>query len=197
MNAKKKNRCGWAGEESMMLDYHDTEWGVPVHDDRELFEFLILEGAQAGLSWATILNRREGYREAFANFDVQTVAEFTESDFERLVQDKRIIRNKLKIRSAINNAQHFLEVQREFGSFSNYIWQFVDNKAIQNKFNTLSEIPASTPLSIEISKDLKKRGFNFVGPTICYAYMQSIGIVNDHITSCFRYRQIENLSETQ
>jgi DNA-3-methyladenine glycosylase I len=197
MNPKKTNRCGWAGEESMMLNYHDTEWGVPVHDDRELFEFLVLEGAQAGLSWSTILKRREGYRVVFANFDIQTVAKFTESDFERLVQDKRIIRNKLKIRSAINNAQHFLEVQREFGSFSNYIWQFVDNKAIQNKFNTLSEIPASTPLSVDISKDLKKRGFNFVGPTICYAYMQSIGIVNDHITSCFRYRQIENLSETQ
>ncbi|MHA2055865.1 MAG: DNA-3-methyladenine glycosylase I [Candidatus Hodarchaeales archaeon] len=194
MSSGKNNRCGWAGEESMMADYHDEEWGVPVYDDKELFEFLILEGAQAGLSWSTILKRRQGYRDAFVNFEVERVANFSESDFERLVQDKRIIRNKLKIKSAINNAQHFLEIQKEFGSFSNYIWQFVDNNAIQNEFSTLSEIPASTPLSNEMSKDLKKRGFSFVGPTICYAYMQSIGMVNDHITSCYRYNQIKALS---
>ncbi|MHA2174208.1 MAG: DNA-3-methyladenine glycosylase I [Candidatus Hodarchaeales archaeon] len=194
MSSGKNNRCGWAGEESMMVDYHDEEWGVPVYDDKELFEFLILEGAQAGLSWSTILKRRQGYRDAFVNFEVERVANFSESDFERLVQDKRIIRNKLKIKSAINNAQHFLEIQKEFGSFSNYIWQFVDNNAIQNEFSTLSEIPASTPLSNEMSKDLKKRGFSFVGPTICYAYMQSIGMVNDHITSCYRYNQIKALS---
>ena len=197
MNSKKKIRCGWVGEEPLMRDYHDNEWGVPVHDDRELFEFLILEGAQAGLSWSTILKRREGYQQVFANFDPQKVAKYSESDFERLVQDKRIIRNKLKIKSAINNARQFLEVQKEFGSFSNYIWQFVDNKAIQNEFSSLSEIPASTPLSIDISKDLKRRGFNFVGPTICYAFLQSVGIVNDHITSCYRYEQIKNISKNE
>ncbi len=197
MDRIKIIRCKWAGEELMMRDYHDTEWGVPVYDDRELFEFLILEGAQAGLSWSTILKRRQGYREAFENFDVNKIARYADSDLERLVQDERIIRNKLKIKSAINNAKHFLEVQKEFGSFSKYIWQFVNNEPIQNDFSKLSEIPATTPLSNEISKDMKKRGFNFIGPTICYALMQSIGMVNDHVISCYRYEQIKALSKKE
>jgi DNA-3-methyladenine glycosylase I len=190
---EKKYRCEWAGEGEQMRDYHDKEWGVPVHDDRELFELLILEGAQAGLSWATILKRREGYRKAFANFDVNKVAHFTEQDFDRLIEDKGIIRNKLKVKSAINNAQRFIEVQKEFGSFNKYIWSFVDYKPIENQFNSLSEIPASTSLSESISKDLKKRGFNFIGPTICYAFMQSIGMVNDHMVSCFCYDTIKKM----
>ena len=176
-----------------MRDYHDEEWGVPVHDDRELFELLILEGAQAGLSWATILKRREGYRIAFENFEVSKVAQFSEQDFNRLIIDEAIIRNKLKVRSAINNAKRFIEVQKEFTSFNKYIWSFVDQKPIHNGFTSLSEIPASTPLSETISKNLKKRGFNFIGPTICYAYMQSIGMVNDHVVSCFRYNPIKNM----
>ncbi len=190
---KRKYRCEWAGEEEQMRDYHDKEWGVPVHDDRELFELLILEGAQAGLSWATILKRREGYRKAFANFNVNKVAQFTEEDFDRLIEDKGIVRNKLKVKSAINNARRFIEVQKEFGTFNEFIWSFIDYKPINNQFKSLSEIPASTPLSEKISKDLKKRGFNFIGPTICYAYMQSIGMVNDHIVSCFCYNTISKL----
>jgi DNA-3-methyladenine glycosylase I len=186
-------RCEWAGEEQEMRDYHDKEWGVPVHDEQELFELLILEGAQAGLSWATILKRRKGYREAFANFEIPKVANFTEMDFFRLIEDERIIRNKLKVKSAINNAQRFLEVQNEFGSFNEFIWAFIGHKPIQNAFKSLLELPASTPLSEKISNDLKKRGFNFVGPTICYAYMQSIGMVNDHVVTCFRYNTIKNM----
>jgi DNA-3-methyladenine glycosylase I len=191
--SKNKTRCEWAGEEKLMREYHDKEWGVPVHDDRELFEFLILEGAQAGLSWATILKRRDGYRKAFAKFDVFKVAQFTDKDISNLIEDTGIIRNKLKINSAINNAKRFIEVQNEFNSFNNYVWSFVDHKPIQNNFNVLSDLPASTPLSEKISKDLKKRGFNFVGPTICYAYMQSIGMVNDHVVRCFRYNEIKDL----
>ncbi|PWI48719.1 DNA-3-methyladenine glycosylase I [Candidatus Heimdallarchaeota archaeon B3_Heim] len=176
-----------------MRNYHDEEWGVPVHDDRELFELLILEGAQAGLSWATILKRREGYRKAFVNFDINKVAQFSDKDFDHLIVNEAIIRNKLKVKSAINNAQRFIEVQNEFGSFNKYIWSFIDHKPIHNQFVSLSEIPASTPLSVRISKDLKKRGFNFIGPTICYAYMQSIGMVNDHVVNCFRYNTIKNM----
>ena len=190
MNQKEIKRCEWAGGDPLMRAYHDEEWGVPVHDDRELFELLILEGAQAGLSWSTILKRREGYRQAFANFDVNKVANFTETDFNQLIENTGIIRNKLKIRSAINNAKQFIKVQKEYGSFETYIWSFVDNKPIKNTFTNLSEIPAHTLLSKVISKDLKKQGFNFVGPTIVYAYMQSIGIVNDHITNCFRYNEV-------
>ncbi|MHA2226727.1 MAG: DNA-3-methyladenine glycosylase I [Candidatus Hodarchaeales archaeon] len=190
----KKNRCEWAGSNLLMISYHDEEWGIPVHDDDELYEFLILEGAQAGLSWTTILNRREGYRKAFADYNPHRVAEFTEDDFERLLEDKSIIRNKLKIKSAINNAQRFVAVQNEYGSFDKYIWQFIDNKPIHNKFKKLSEIPASTELSKTISKALKKDGFNFVGPTICYAFMQAIGMVNDHLIDCFRYKEILQLS---
>ncbi|MFX0210619.1 MAG: DNA-3-methyladenine glycosylase I [Candidatus Hodarchaeota archaeon] len=185
-----KKRCAWAGSDSLMVEYHDEEWGTPVHNDQELFEFLTLEGAQAGLSWATILNRREGYRKAFANFDVQKVALFSEADFEKLIQNAGIIRNRLKIKSAINNAQQFIKVQEEYGSFDQYIWGFVNYQPIQNQFKKLTEIPASTELSVKMSKDLKKRGFNFVGPTICYAFMQAVGIVNDHVFDCFRYKEI-------
>ena len=194
MTKLKENRCEWAGSDPRMIRYHDQEWGVPVHNDKELFEFLISEGAQAGLSWSTILNRRDGYRKAFSNFNVNKVASYKESDFYRLSQDPGIIRNKLKIKSAINNAQKFIAVQNEFGSFDNYIWHFVEFKPIQNHFENLSDIPATTDLSMRISKDLKKRGFTFVGPTICYALMQSIGIVNDHLISCFRFNEILNMS---
>ena len=190
MSRKEIKRCEWAGGDPLMCAYHDEEWGVPIHDDRELFELLILEGAQAGLSWSTILKRREGYRQAFANFDVNKVAKFTEADFNQLIENTGIIRNKLKIKSAINNAKQFIKVQKEYGSFETYIWSFVVNKPIKNTITTLSEIPSYTPLSEVISKDLKKQGFNFVGPTIVYAYMQSIGIVNDHITDCFRYNEV-------
>ncbi len=190
MSTSKINRCEWAGSDPLMIAYHDEEWGVPVHDDKELFEFLILEGAQAGLSWTTILNRREGYREAFADFDIFKVARFSEKDFERLLQDPGIIRNKLKVRSAINNAQRVISIQEEFGSFDQYIWQFVDSQPVQNHFKKLSDIPAFTDLSTTMSKSLKKRGFTFVGPTICYAYMQAVGMVNDHLTNCFRHKEI-------
>ncbi|MFX0205421.1 MAG: DNA-3-methyladenine glycosylase I [Candidatus Hodarchaeota archaeon] len=190
-----KKRCAWAGSEPLMLEYHDKEWGVPVHDDRELFEFLILEGAQAGLSWSTILNRREGYRKVFADFDVRKVALFSEEDdIERLAQNPSIIRNRLKIKSAINNARQFIKIQEEFGTFDKYIWQFVNFQPIHNRFEQLTDIPASTELSTIISKDLQKRSFNFVGPTICYAYMQAIGLVNDHIIECFRHVEILSLS---
>lgn len=185
-----KKRCAWAGSDPLMVEYHDKEWGTPVHNDQELFEFLILEGAQAGLSWATILNRREGYRKAFANFDVQKVAAFTDADFEKLITNPAIIRNRLKINSAINNAQQFIKVQEEYGSFDKYVWGFVNHQVIHNQFKQLGNIPASTELSAKISKDLKKKGFNFVGPTICYAFMQAVGIVNDHVIECFRYEEI-------
>ena len=192
---KGKNRCSWAGSDPAMIEYHDKEWGVPVHDDTELFEFLVLEGAQAGLSWSSILNRREVYRKAFVKFDVQKVAIFSEIDYERLVQNPGIIRNKLKIKSAVSNAKQFIRIQEEYQSFDQYLWKFVDFQSIQNRFKTLSEIPAFTDLSKTLSKDLKRRGFSFVGPTICYAYMQSIGMVNDHLTDCFRYGEINELSK--
>ena len=181
-------RCTWPGNE-LAIRYHDEEWGTPLHDDQRLFEFLILEGAQAGLSWDTILRKRENYRKAFDNFDVKKVARYTDKKIEKLLQDEGIIRNRLKIASAISNAKAFLKIQSEFGSFDTYIWSFVDGKPIQNKLKTSSEIPAKTDLSDAISKDLKKRGFNFVGSTIMYAFMQATGMVNDHLTSCFRYKQ--------
>ncbi len=181
-------RCGWATEEPN-LSYHDNEWGRPQHDDKKLFEFLLLEGAQAGLSWVTILKRRKGYEKAFSNFDVKKVANYNQNRINQLMKDESIIRNRLKITSAVKNAKQFIKIQDEFGSFDNYIWNFVDYKPIKNNFKKLSEIPASTVISEKISKDLKKRGFNFVGPTICYAMMQAIGMVNDHITGCFRYRK--------
>ena len=188
-----KKRCSWAGSDPLMVEYHDKEWGTPVHDEKGLFEFLILEGAQAGLSWATILNRREGYRKAFADFDVQKVALYSEDDLERLIQNPSIIRNWLKINSAINNARLFIKIQKEYGSFDHYILGFVDHQPINNRFEKLADIPASTELSTTISKALKKGGFNFIGPTICYAFMQAVGMVNDHVLDCFRYLEIFNL----
>ena len=187
--AKTVTRCRWA--EGVSLDYiryHDEEWGVPVRDDRTQFEFLILEGAQAGLSWSTILNKRDGYRKAFAEFDPEKVARFTKKRVEKLLQDPSIVRNRLKVESAVTNAKAFLAVQEEFGSFCDYIWGFVDGSPIQNRFRKDSDIPATSPESDALSKDLKKRGFKFVGSTIVYAHMQATGLVNDHVTGCFRYK---------
>ena len=187
---EEQNRCPWCAQGELYEKYHDEEWGVPVRDDRKLFEFLILEGAQAGLSWITILKRRENYRSAFANFDVFKVASFGEDDVVRLLSDEGIIRNKSKIESAIKNARAFLKVAEEFGSFGSYLWDFVDNSPIVNQWNDLSQVPAVTPLAEEISKNMKKKGFSFFGPTICYAHMQATGMVNDHLTSCFRYGEL-------
>jgi len=183
-----KKRCEWAKDEPN-ITYHDKEWGRPQHNDQKLFEFLILEGAQAGLSWTTILKRRDGYRKAFSDFDALTVSKYTKKHVEKLLKDESIIRNKLKINSAINNAKQFLKIQEEFGSFDRYLWGFVDYKSIKNKFKKLSDLPASTEISEKLSQDLKKHGFNFVGPTICYALMQAIGMVNDHTSQCFLYRK--------
>lgn len=184
-----KNRCKWIGERSSELDikYHDFQWGVPVHDDRSLFEFLILEGAQAGLSWSTILKRRENYRQAYDNFDPVKIASYSEAKQQELLQNEGIIRNRLKVAASVTNAKAFLQVVKEFGSFDKYIWQFVDHKPKQNEWSSLSEVPAFTKESDAMSKDLKKRGFKFVGSTICYAFMQAVGMVNDHTTDCFRY----------
>ncbi|RUT79597.1 DNA-3-methyladenine glycosylase I [Ancylomarina longa] len=184
----EKTRCAWAGSNPLYKSYHDTEWGVPLHDDQMLFEFLILEGAQAGLSWITILRKRENYREAFDNFDPNIIVDYTTSKVEELMQNEGIVRNRRKIEATIKNAKAFLEVQREFGSFNEYIWSFTDGKSIINRWKDLSELPASTKESIAMSKDLKKRGFTFVGPTICYAFMQATGMVNDHTTDCFLYK---------
>lgn len=187
----EKERCGWAeGQFPEYESYHDQEWGVPVHNDQTHFEFLILEGAQAGLSWATVLRRREGYRKSFADFDAEKVALFTEEDIRRLMLDTGIIRNQLKIRATVNNAQRFLEVQKEFGSFSQYIWRFVGGKPVVNHWNHYKEAPATSPESDALSKDLKKRGFKFVGSTIMYAHMQACGLVMDHSTKCFRYAEL-------
>ncbi len=183
-------RCPWAGGGPLMLAYHDKEWGVPVHDDRTLFEFLTLEGAQAGLSWETILKKRENYRRAFDNFDAARIARYTERDVERLLADAGIVRNRLKVAATVNNAQRFLEVREEFGSFEEYIWRFVDGKPIKNSFRALSEMPAKTEESEAVSKELRRRGFKFVGPTICYAFMQAVGMVNDHTIGCFRYSEV-------
>ncbi|MDH3312041.1 MAG: DNA-3-methyladenine glycosylase I [Nitrosopumilus sp.] len=183
-----KNRCEWAKEEPN-ITYHDMEWGKPQHDDQKLFEFLILEGAQAGLSWTTILKRRDGYRNAFSDFDVLKVSKYNKKQIEKLLKDESIIRNKLKIISAINNAKQFLKIQEEYGSFDNYLWEFVNHKTIKNKFKKLSDLPASTKISKKLSQDLKKRGFNFVGPTICYTLMQAIGMVNDHTYGCYLYQK--------
>jgi len=183
-------RCNWCTNDPIYIRYHDEEWGVPVHDDRKLFEFLILEGAQAGLSWLTILKRREGYRQAFADFDPEKVARFSPKKIEKLLLDPRIIRNKLKVNAAVTNAQAFLKVQEEFGSFDRYSWQFVDGKQKVNRFKTMKQIPATSKESDHFSKDLKQRGFKFVGSTIMYAHMQAVGMVNDHVTSCFRYKEV-------
>ena len=190
-----KKRCGWQGDDALMVEYHDKEWGVPLHDDVRLFEFLILEGAQAGLSWATILKRREGYRKAFANFDVEKVARFTKRDINRLLKDTGIIRNRLKVESTVRNAREFIAVQEEFGSFDAYVWRFVDGRPIRNRWKKLSDLPAITPEAEVMSKDLKKRGFRFVGPTICYAHMQATGMVNDHVVDCFRHREVADLAK--
>jgi DNA-3-methyladenine glycosylase I len=183
------DHCSWPGDDPLMIEYHDTEWGVPLHDDRKLFEFLLLDNAQAGLSWRTILNKRENYRKAFGNFDPKKIARYNQRKITSLLNNSGIVRNRLKIQSAITNAQIFLDIQDEYGSFDAYIWQFVNGTAIVNKWKTLGDIPASTPESEAMSKTLKKRGFKFVGPTICYAFMQSAGLVNDHLVNCFRYRQ--------
>ena len=183
-------RCSWCGTDPLYIDYHDKVWGVPMHDDQQLFEMLCLEGAQAGLSWITILRKRENYLEAFDNFDPGKVARYTDQKLEKILKDPGIVRNRLKVYSVRTNAQSFLETLDEFGSFDTYIWQFTGGKTITNTFKTLGQLPASTSESDAMSKDLKKRGFKFVGSTICYAFMQATGMVNDHITSCFRYDQV-------
>ena len=183
-------RCDWATKNELMIKYHDEEWGVPLHDDNKLFEFFVLEGFQAGLSWQIVLNKRENFRKAFDHFNPQKVAQYSENKIQELILDKSIIRNQQKIRACVNNAQRFLEVQKEFGSFDCYIWRFVDYKPILNNYKTLGELPAKTELSDEISKDLKARGFKFVGSTVIYSHMQATGMVNDHLVDCFRYREV-------
>jgi DNA-3-methyladenine glycosylase I len=193
--AKTVSRCGWAEGVSLgYIEYHDKEWGVPVWDDRVQFEFLILEGAQAGLSWSTILNKREGYRKAFADFDPVKLARFTDKRIEKLLLDPSIVRNRLKVKSAVGNAKAFLAVQKEYGSFCDYIWGFVGGKPIQSKFKHDADVPATSDESDALSLDLKKRGFKFVGSTIMYAHMQATGMVNDHVSACFRYKQCKNLA---
>ena len=180
-------RCEWCGSDQLYMEYHDHEWGVPVHDDRKQFEFLVLESAQAGLSWLTVLKRREGYRRLYAGFDAKKVALFDETKVLEMLQDTGIIRNRKKIESSINNAQRFLEIQEQYGSFSNYLWRFIDGKQVVNHFTRLSEIPATTPLSDSVSKEMKHRGFQFLGSTIIYAHLQATGLVNDHLVDCFRH----------
>jgi DNA-3-methyladenine glycosylase I len=184
-----KVRCKWCGDDPLYIKYHDEEWGVPEHDDRKLFEMLILEGAQAGLSWITVLKKRENYRKAFNNFDVVKISKYSENKIAKLLENAGIIRNRLKVNSTVTNAKAFLKIQEEFGSFDKYIWQFVGHKPIVNKFKSLSELPTNTGISDLMSKDLKKRGFKFIGSTICYAFMQATGMVNDHTTDCFRYTE--------
>lgn len=185
-----KKRCEWCGVDPLYVAYHDEEWGMPIHDDRLLFEFLILEGAQAGLSWFTILKKRENYRKAFHGFDCERIARYTEADVKRLMSDSGIVRNRLKIESAIKNARAVLRIKEEFGSLDSYLWRYVDGVPRQNAWKSMADIPVTTELSDMMSKDLKRRGCNFVGSTICYAFMQAIGMVNDHTTDCFRYREV-------
>ena len=187
---KEKIRCGWCLKFEDYIRYHDEEWGVPVHDDRKHFEFLILEGAQAGLSWSTILKKREGYRNAFADFDPVRVARFKPARIEKLLTDPGIVRNRLKVAAAVNNAKRFLEVSREFGTFDRYIWSFVGGKPIVNRWKTLAEVPANSPESDALSRDLVKRGFKFVGSTVMYAHMQACGLINDHLVDCWRYKAV-------
>lgn len=187
-------RCEWAKDE-LMIEYHDKEWGIPVHDDRKLFEMLILGGTQAGLSWATILKRRKNYRKAFDNFDPIKISEYTQKDVKRLLSNEGIIRNRLKILSTINNAKQFLKIQEEFGSFDKYIWSFTNYKPIINNYKKLTDLPATNSISDKMSKDLKKKGFNFVGPTICHAFMQAVGMVNDHTVNCFRHKITRKLKD--
>jgi DNA-3-methyladenine glycosylase I len=186
-----KKRCAWCGSDPIYVEYHDHEWGVPLHDDRGLFEMLVLEGAQAGLSWITVLKKRDSYRKAFDNFDAKKIAKYDEKKVEALLLNEGIIRNRLKVNAAITNAKAFLDVQEEFGSFDKYIWQFTGGKAIVNRFESMKGLPAKTAESDAMSKDLLKRGFKFVGSTICYAFMQATGMVNDHLTDCFKYKQLK------
>lgn len=183
-------RCEWKTEEDLYIEYHDKEWGVPVYDDRKLFEMLCLEGAQAGLSWWTILKKRENYKKAFDNFEAEKIVKYKEEKLEKLMEDKGIVRNRRKIESVVTNAKAFLEIQKQYGSFSNYIWSFVDNKSIINSWKSMKEVPASTEISDKMSKQLKKDGFKFVGSTICYSFMQAVGMVNDHTTDCFCYTKL-------
>ena len=186
---KQKKRCGWATNDPLYIDYHDKEWGVPVHDDKKLFEMLLLEGVQAGLSWITILKKRENYRKAFDDFNAIKISNYNQDKIDQLLDNAGIIRNKLKVNAAVQNAKSFLEVQKEFGSFDKYIWQFVGGNPRVNSFKSLREVPAKTKESDDMSKDLKKRGFKFVGSTICYAFMQAVGMVNDHVESCFKFKK--------
>lgn len=190
MKNKERTRCPWSGSDLLYIEYHDREWGVPVHDDRKLFEMLILEGAQAGLSWITILKKRENYRKAFSNFAAKKIARYNTAKVRELLKNQGIVRNRLKIEATISNAEAFLRVQKELGSFDAYIWKFVGGKSIKNKRKLLSDIPPATSESEAMSRDLKKRGFRFVGSTICYAFMQAVGMVNDHIIQCFRYKEV-------
>lgn len=190
------NRCDWANRSELEQSYHDNEWGVALHDDRSLFEFLVLEGAQAGLSWSTVLRKRDGYRTAFDDFDARKISQYTEHDVSRLLGNPGIIRNRLKINAAITNARAFLLVQEQFGSFDQYIWQFVHGRPIRNAWEKMAVIPCSTPESEAMSTDLKKRGFTFVGPTICYAFMQAVGMVNDHVVGCFRHAELSAWGRT-
>ena len=192
-NKDPKQRCAWGTNNSIYIKYHDEEWGVPIYNDNKLFEFLILEGMQAGLSWLTVLKKRESYRKLYENFDPLIVSNFDDKRIGELLTDSSIIRNRLKIKSSVINAQAFLEIQKEFGSFSNYIWEFTDNKIIQNKYKQHNEVPSKTLLSDKISKELKVRGFKFVGSTIIYAFMQAIGMANDHLTYCFRHDEVKSL----
>jgi DNA-3-methyladenine glycosylase I len=192
MIRNSKTRCGWIGDDELMLRYHDKEWGVPVHDDRKWFEYLILDAFQAGLSWKTVLNKREGFREVFYGFDPQKVSIMTDKEMEAARNNPSIIRNRLKIKSAVGNAKVFLKLQEIHGSFDSYIWSFTDGQVINNSWKDLHEIPASTPLSDEISKSLKQKGFSFVGTTICYAFLQAGGVINDHLISCFRYEELKD-----
>jgi DNA-3-methyladenine glycosylase I len=189
-------RCEWANKSESEMSYHDNEWGVPIHDDRGLFEFLVLEGAQAGLSWSTILRKREGYRKAFDNFDARKISRYAQAVVSRLLANPEIIRNKLKVNAIVTNARAFLRVQKEFGTFDRYIWQFVNGRPVQNSWKKMTEIPSSSLESEAMSKDLQKRGFKFVGATICYAFMQAVGMVNDHVIGCFRYAELKNPSKT-
>ena len=184
-------RCEWANKSELEISYHDNEWGVPIHDDRGLFEFLVLEGAQAGLSWSTILRKREGYRKAFDNFDARKISRYPQAVVSRLLANPEIIRNRLKVNAIVTNARAFLRVQEEFGSFDGYIWQFVNGRPIQNSWKKMTEIPSSSPASEAMSKDLRKRGFKFVGTTICYAFMQAVGMINDHVVGCFRHDEVK------
>ena len=190
-----KNRCEWCGSDSLYIAYHDNEWGVPVHDDRRLFEMLILEGAQAGLSWLTILKKQENYRKAFHAFDHEKIATYSQRDISRLLANSGIVRNRLKIESVIKNARGVLDIREEFGTLDSFLWRYVDGIPRQNVWKSMAELPARTAQSDAMSKDLKRRGFNFVGPTICYAFMQAVGMVNDHVVDCFRYAQVKEMAQ--